>query len=103
MKLKDALDNYYFHSSKASDIVRQLGLAGIAIIWIFKHDVQGIPKIPHELLLPLELIVLGLTFDLLQYFVAAIIWSNFHRCKEREEGVTQDTVFTIKEGVLNFV
>lgn len=45
MKLKDAREHYYFYSGKTSDLVRQLGLAGIAVIWLFKSDVQGIPKI----------------------------------------------------------
>jgi len=49
MKLKDAREIYYFYSGKTSDLVRQLGLAGIAVIWLFKYDAQGIPKIsPHS-------------------------------------------------------
>ena len=58
MKLKDARDLYYFYSGKTSDLVRQLGLAAIAVIWIFKFEVGGTPKIPNDLGLPLALIVL---------------------------------------------
>ena len=52
MKLKDAREFYYFNSGKTSDLVRQLGLAGIAVVWIFKYDVLGVPKIPAPLLTP---------------------------------------------------
>lgn len=90
MKLKDALDNYYFHSGKTSELVRQLGLAGIAIIWLFKKDVAGVPKIPEDLLLPLLLIVLGLAIDLLHYMSSAAIWGIFHRWKEQRIGSEDD-------------
>jgi len=92
MKLKDARDLYYFYSGKTSDLVRQLGLAGIAVIWIFKNEVQGIPKIPEALALPLILIVLGLALDLLQYTVATSIWGVFQRHKEKS-GVGEDVDF----------
>lgn len=92
MKLKDARENYYFYSGKTSDLVRQLGLAGIAVIWIFKYEVQGIPKVPEALALPLVLIVLGLALDLLQYAVATSIWGIFQRQKEKN-GVGEDTDF----------
>ncbi len=32
MKLQDARDFYYFHSGKTSDLIRQLGLGGIAVV-----------------------------------------------------------------------
>ena len=48
MKLKDAREIYYFYSGKTSDLVRQLGLAGIAVIWLFKYDVQGIAELHGE-------------------------------------------------------
>lgn len=92
MKLKDARDLYYFYSGKTSDLVRQLGLAGIAVVWIFKRDVQGVPKIPNELLFPLGLIVIGLALDLLQYAIATSIWGIFQRSKEKT-GVAEDADF----------
>lgn len=82
MKLKDARDNYYFFSGKTSDLTRQLGLGGIAIIWIFKYDIQGTPKVPEALLLPLALIAIGLVLDFLQYAVSTAIWGIFQRRKE---------------------
>ena len=92
MKLKDARDNYYFNSGKTSDLVRQLGLAAIAVIWLFKYEVSGTPKIPGMLQLPLILTIAGLALDLLQYASATAIWGIFHRLKERS--LAEDTEFT---------
>ncbi len=92
MKLKDAREFYYFNSGKTSDLIRQLGLAGIAVIWLFKSDVQGAPKIPEALSLPLMLIILGLGLDFLQYVVATSIWGIFQRRKEIQ-GATAETEF----------
>lgn len=39
------------------------------------------------------LIVIALSFDLLQYVVGALIWGSFNRKKERE-GCPQDAEFT---------
>jgi len=62
-------DRDYF-SGKLSEITRQLGLAGIAIIWVFR-TVQGSQQtIPLRLIIPGFVLVLGLTFDFLQYLVA---------------------------------
>jgi hypothetical protein len=79
MKLKDARDYYYFNSGKTSDLIRQVGLAGIAIIWIFKSQAL---QIPQPLIRPLWLIALGLVFDLLQYSVGTLVWGVYQRRKE---------------------
>ena len=92
MKLKDARDLYYFFSGKTSDIVRQLALAGVAIVWLFKVDVAGIPKVPAALILPLSLIVGGLALDLLHYAVATCLWGVYQRRKEKA-GTKDDEEF----------
>ena len=84
MKLKDVLGYYRDYSGKASDINRQLGFAGIAIIWIFKSSSLAQPLLPKPLVLPALFLSLGLFFDLLHYVVAAIIWKAFHSSKERK-------------------
>ena len=83
MILKDAVENYYTHSGKTSEIVRQLGLAGIAVIWLFKQDSKQFAQIPVDLKLPLFLIIIGLTCDLLQCAVSTLIWGAYHRHKEK--------------------
>jgi hypothetical protein len=94
MNLKDAREFYYFQSGKTSDLVRQLALAGIAVVWLFKYEVVGVPKVPSELLWPLALIVFGLALDLFQYAVSTVVWGVFHRTKERA-GVSEEQDFKV--------
>ncbi|HYH81295.1 MAG TPA: hypothetical protein VEX86_15935 [Longimicrobium sp.] len=87
--LADARESYYTHSGKASDVLRQLAVAGIGVIWVFKADAQGVMAIPAPLLLPALLLVAGLFLDLLQYVLAALVWGSFARIHERK-GVHAD-------------
>lgn len=82
MKLKDTLENYYYHSGKTSELVRQLGFAGIAIVWVFKADVAGRQTVPPELIPAALLVVTALTLDLLHYATGSLIWGIYHRIKE---------------------
>lgn len=85
MKLNDAREFYYFYSGKTSDVVRQLGIAGIAVIWLFKKDINNIPKIPAELIPALWLITIGLGFDLFQYATSSLIWGIYQRRQEKNK------------------
>lgn len=78
MKLARAREIYFERSTKASEVIRQLGLAGIAIIWLFKDGTGAVGKIPSDLQSPLIFIIAGLAFDLLQYTVAAVLWGTYH-------------------------
>ena len=89
MKIQEYRDAFYVFSGKVSDITRQLAFAGIAVIWLFKKDVSGIPKIDEALVLPGLLIVISLSCDLLQYSVGALIWRCVYRYKEKA-GVSED-------------
>lgn len=75
MKISEIRDAYYEATGKVSDIVRQLGLAGVAIIWIFRSgtDSGGIPY-SHTLKVPLGYFVISLACDLLQYAYQSLIW-----------------------------
>ncbi len=90
-KFKEYRADFYTLSEKASDATRQLALAGIAIVWIFKiQDAQNV-SIPRELLVPSLFFVVALALDLLQYSLAAVIWEGFlhyhaaHGAKEEDE------------------
>jgi sugar/nucleoside kinase (ribokinase family) len=50
MKLSEVRDAYETLSGKASEIARQLSLAGIAVIWIFKSGTDQAPSIDQHLL-----------------------------------------------------
>lgn len=81
MNVEDARKHYYDHSGSASASARQLAFAGIAVVWILATE-HGIVEQP-ELRFPLLAFVFALAFDLLQYYVAALLWGGFARYKER--------------------
>lgn len=85
MKLKDFRKDAHEFTSKLSDINRNLAFAGIAIIWIFKVEINESISLPNKFLLPLLLVLLSLVIDLIQYLYLSIIWTHFHRSKEREK------------------
>jgi hypothetical protein len=74
---------YDYHSGRASDLVRQLGFAGIAIVWAFRVEDGGRQVIASELKIATALIVVALALDLLQYVVGAAIWGAFARIREK--------------------
>lgn len=91
MDVREARDGYYTHSGKASDVARQLGLAGIALIWIFRTGADSSSyAIPSELLLPSIFIVATLAADFLQYASAALAWGLYSRWKEQRPEIRDD-------------
>ena len=92
MKLAYLRERYSYYSGKASDIVRQLAFAGIALLWLFKTEVDKQWKIPVELLPAATLVVLTLLLDFLQYVVGSMVWAGYNASKERA-GTTEDADF----------
>ena len=92
MKLENVRENYQYFSQKTSEIVRQLGFAGIAVVWIFKTDVAGRPVVPAELMPAAKLIVIGLGLDLLHYVIGTLVWGIYTGIKERA-GTKEETKF----------
>jgi len=90
MKLDDARGHYYFYSGKVSDIVRQLGFAGLAIIWFFKLESGGKQSIPNDLMPVAILTVSGLVSDFLQYVYASLAWGIYSRLKEKKDIIEFD-------------
>ena len=43
MKRAEIRDHYTAQTMKASDVARNLAFAGIAIIWAFKVNLNGVP------------------------------------------------------------
>jgi len=84
LKLEDTREIYYETTGKVSDLVRQLGFAGIAIIWVFKTQSEGRQIIPKGFLPAGILIFLALAADLFQYAASVQIWDKFNRNKETE-------------------
>jgi hypothetical protein len=83
-KLSDYKVVYEEASSKVSDLTRQMALAGIAIIWIFRQPDTSEKIICKELLTPLIFFISTLSFDILQYIYKTIAWAIFFRIKEKK-------------------
>jgi hypothetical protein len=84
MNLEKAQEAYDYFTVKASDLVRQLGFAGIALIWIFKGTINGREVVPPDLVPAAKWIAVALSLDLLHYVFGALIWGAYHRFKERQ-------------------
>ena len=85
MKLEDACGHYEYFSGEASKLARQLALAALAVVWIFKTDVAGGGyRVPATLKPAALAAVMALMFDVLQYGYGALFWGWYHRSKERQ-------------------
>lgn len=82
--LERALDAFYTYSEKLSDAVRQLSLAGVAVIWLVRVGGENAGGISWRAFLvwPLGVFVVALALDLGQYVYYSAYWQIFHRSKE---------------------
>lgn len=81
--LNEYLDDFYEASGKVSEICRNLSLAGIAVVWLFKNPEKDPTLFPKELILPLFFILSALALDFLQYVCSAVLTKQFHRKNEK--------------------
>jgi len=88
LRLKEAREAYYDYSRKASEINRQLGFAGIALIWVFRIEGPQRTQLPPNLLLAATVIFISLALDLLQYVIGTLTWGLYSRYHERR-GVSE--------------
>ena len=80
VKIAELRDTYYEATDKVSELVRQLSLAGIAVVWILRTgDHSGGIKYSSELLRPLVFFVGSLSCDLLQYSYKSAVWGLLNR------------------------
>jgi hypothetical protein len=80
MKIGDVERAKDLFTGKASDVVRQLAFAGIAVIWLVRADKSAHP-IPVHLVPALTLFSVALACDLFQYTISSVIWSVYYRRK----------------------
>ena len=83
MNLREAKSAYEELSAKASDVIRQLSLAGIALIWIFRTNADQTPTLHQDLLRGALFITVALACDLLQYLIGTLIWFRYFRYREK--------------------
>lgn len=85
--LRDAHEIHRGNHEEASKIMRQLGFAGVAIVWIFRTPEMGIPQ---GLSAPLFLIVIALACDLFQYLWHSLAWHYFIRKHHKNNALPED-------------
>ena len=96
LKLQQARGFYDDNSRTLSSVTRQLGFAGIAIVWIFHASSTNKLTIPSNLRIPSLLFVATLGCDLLQYVASTLWWGSFQRRMERkfQHDNLDETTFT---------
>ena len=92
MKRADAHKAYQDLSDRASQNVRQLGIAALAVIWIFHPSDSPDLRFPTVLLKAGCFAVAALAADFLQYAYGTAAWGLLHRKKELA-GVAPDEDF----------
>jgi len=83
--LKEAREVYYEASGTVSTLCRQLSLAGIAVVWMFKSGTNsGNAPFSNCLLWALLLFVLSLASDILHYVWRTFVYGWFQWRTEKE-------------------
>jgi hypothetical protein len=90
MRLASVREAYEVLSAKASEIVRQLSIAGIALIWLFKSGSAAKPVLERGPLQAALFIFLAIAFDFLQYLTGTAIWFIYFRYKEKRGTTDED-------------
>jgi hypothetical protein len=72
-------EQFCYYTEKAGDIARQLGFAGLALIWLFHVAASGqdagiAVKLSTGFKCPIQLIVASLAIDALQYLAGSALW-----------------------------
>ena len=99
MKLANAYEQYQYFSGEASKLSRQLAIAAIGIIWLFKVDSPGGFHVPPKLIPVAGAAVLALTLDFFQYAYGACVWGFLHRQKELSLGPASEKDFPVRREV----
>lgn len=77
IQISELRSTYYEASDALSNIVRQLGFAGVAIVWLFRnmHQQSEVPEpLASGLLVALFCSVLALALDAAQYAYKALVY-----------------------------
>ena len=73
MKIAEYKEDYYHFTGKLSDINRNMALAGIAIVWLFKKGESDEIRICTELIMPLIIFAVSLSLDMIQYIYQSLL------------------------------
>src|SRR5258708_6446729 len=68
-------DEFAYSTARAGEITRQLGLAGLAAVWLFHASVPQL-AIPERFRCAVILIIVALFIDGIQYLVGTVMWGG---------------------------
>jgi len=63
-----------YYTGRAGDIVRQLGFAALAAVWLFHSAASSPTTLPVSFKCAVILVVASLTVDAVQYVVGSLLW-----------------------------
>lgn len=90
MTLEELRTDTYTRSGQLSSNVRQLGLSGIALVWLSQKPLGATTvTIPQELYLAGIFFVLALICDFFQYLYSYSVWYAI-LCKEEKKGTADN-------------
>ena len=91
MKLVEYRDDFYHFTKEISYLTRNLGLAGVAIVWLFKVDVNETHqyKLSNDFYWSLFFFICTLALDFLHYAIQAATWAIFYYVN-KARGVNDD-------------
>lgn len=89
MRLADINESLYESTSKLGATTRNLSLAGIGIVWVFKVEKNGSSYLPRDLVLPALFFVISVALDFFQYAYNAIAYSIVARLNREKDGDTE--------------
>jgi hypothetical protein len=95
MQVQDCVKIYFSYVKQTSDIVRQMGLAGIALIWASKIEGKSNFTIEPAMISAGIFLLIGLACDLLQHIAGTAIWAIFARLKEISSMTTDSPDFYV--------
>jgi hypothetical protein len=68
---------FSLYTGKVSDLVRQLSLAGVVIIWLFKGDGIKTPLINPQMRAAAAFLLSALILDFFQYVIGAAVYAKW--------------------------
>lgn len=81
MTSKDLWNEYQFYTGTLTEHCRNLGFAGVAICWLFKHEDLTFPSLIY---VSLFFFVGFFAADILHYFTGAMVLKFYNEHKERK-------------------
>jgi hypothetical protein len=84
MKINKAWEHQTRHSTKLSDVVRQLCFVGVILVWVYRVGDGPTARVPSSLVPVTILLASSLLVDVFQYVYLSLVWNIFSRAKEKK-------------------